>query len=465
MQDNQQHSQAENSSGMSRIERRASVSLAAIMATRMLGLFMILPVFALYAESLPDATPFLIGLAIGIYGLTQALLQIPFGMASDKFGRRVMITIGLILFALGSVVAGSSDSLMGIILGRALQGAGAVAAVIMALTADLTREEQRTKAMAIIGMSIGGAFTLALVVGPLLDSWVGISGIFWFTAGLAVVAIVILWTQVPEPAQSHMHHDAQLDPRLTLSVLADTQLLRLDAGILILHTILTSIFVVVPFVLRDSLGIEVALHSWVYLPVLLLSVGAMVPFIIIAEKKRKMKQIFVAAVSLLGITLLAMSQWYASATVFFVLLWLFFTAFNFLEASLPSLVSKTAPAARKGTAMGVYSSSQFFGAFIGGSAGGWLYGELGISGVFLFAAAMIAIWWLLAITMRSPTYLSNLVMTVRDLTAEQAKQLAVQLEQVTGVVEAVVIIDENEAYLKVDNKLLDREGLEQILPT
>ena len=465
MQDNQQSKQTESSSAMSRIERRASVSLAAIMATRMLGLFMILPVFSLYAESLPDATPFLIGLAIGIYGLTQALLQVPFGMASDKFGRRGMITLGLILFAIGSVVAASADSLMGIILGRALQGAGAVAAVIMALTADLTREEQRTKAMAIIGMSIGGAFTLALVVGPLLNHWIGISGIFWFTAGLALIAIVILWTQVPEPAQSHMHHDAQLDPGLTLSVLADTQLLRLDAGILILHSILTATFVVVPFVLRDSLGIQVEHHSWVYLPVLLFSAAAMVPFIIIAEKKRKMKQIFVGAVSVLGISLFAMSQWYASATVFFGLLWLFFTAFNFLEASLPSLVSKTAPAARKGTAMGVYSSSQFMGAFIGGSAGGWLYGELGISGVFMFAAAMIAIWWLLAVTMRPPTYLSNLVMAVSELTSEQAKALAVKLEKITGVVEVVVIIEENEAYLKVDNKILDTQALEQILPS
>lgn len=463
MQDNQQHSQANSSSGMSKTERRASISLAAIMATRMLGLFMILPVFALYAESLAGATPFLIGLAIGIYGLTQALLQIPFGMASDKFGRRGMITIGLVLFAAGSVVAAMADGLIGIIMGRALQGAGAVAAVIMALTADLTREEHRTKAMATIGMSIGAAFTLALVAGPLLNSWVGISGIFWFTAALAGLAIVLLWTQVPQPANSHMHHDAQLDPGLTLSVLADTQLLRLDAGIFILHTILTATFIVVPFVLRDSLGLEAATHSWVYLPVLLLSAAAMVPFIILAEKKRKMKQIFVSAVALLGLSLLAMSQWYEYSIAFFVLLWLFFTAFNFLEASLPSLVSKTVHAARKGTAMGVYSSSQFLGAFVGGSAGGWLYGELGISGVFVFASVMIAVWWILAITMRPPLYLSNIVMAVKNLTTEQASELALQLEKITGVVEAVVIIEEGEAYLKVDNKLLDREALEKTL--
>jgi len=466
MQNKEQQRMDNNSpSGMSPIERRASISLAAIMATRMLGLFMILPVFALYAESLPDATPMLIGLAIGIYGLTQALLQIPFGMASDKFGRRGMITLGLILFAVGSVVAASADSLMGIIVGRALQGAGAVAAVIMALTADLTREEQRTKAMAIIGMSIGSAFTLALVAGPLLNSWIGVSGIFWFTAILALLAIVILWTLVPQPTQSHMHHDAQLDPSLTLSVLGDTQLLRLDAGIFILHTILTATFIVVPFVLRDSLGIDVGLHSWVYLPVLVLSAGAMVPFIIVAEKKRKMKQLFVSAVTILGLSLLTMSQWYENAIAFFILLWLFFTAFNFLEASLPSLVSKTAHAARKGTAMGVYSSSQFLGAFVGGSAGGVLYGEFGIGGVFSFSALLIAVWWVLAITMRQPSYLSNLVMPVQNLDAAQASELAGKLETVAGVVEAVVLIEENEVYLKVDNKLLDRDTLQELIPS
>ena len=463
MQDKQQQRSSNSAPGMSRVERRASVSLAAIMATRMLGLFMILPIFALYAESLPDASPILIGMAIGIYGLTQALLQIPFGMASDKFGRRRMITLGLVLFALGSVAAATADSLAGIILGRALQGAGAVAAVIMALTADLTREEHRTKAMAIIGMSIGGAFTLALVIGPLLNSWIGVSGIFWFTAVLALLAIVILWTQVPQPVQSHMHHDAQLDPGLTWGVLKDSQLLRLDAGIFILHTILTATFIVVPFVLRDSLGIDSGQHSWVYLPVLLLSAGAMVPFIIIAEKKRKMKQIFVLAVTTLGITLFAMSQWYTHTVAFFALLWLFFTAFNFLEASLPSLVSKTAHAARKGTAMGVYSSSQFMGAFVGGSAGGWLYGEHGISGVFVCCALLIIVWWLLAVTMRAPSYLANIVMPVKDLDATQATELAAKLESVTGVVEAVVIIEENEAYLKVDNRLLDRKAVSQLI--
>jgi len=461
MRDGENIKSGQQADGMSAVERRASISLASIMATRMLGLFMILPVFALYAESLPDASPFLIGMAIGAYGLTQALLQIPFGMASDRFGRRRMITLGLLLFALGSVVAAMSDTLTGIIIGRAIQGSGAVAAVIMAFTADLTRESQRTKAMAMIGMSIGGAFTLALIAGPLLNNIVGVQGIFWLTAVLALAAIVILWTQVPHAAHAHTHRDAQLVPELTGSVLTNTQLLRLDVGILILHTILTAMFIAVPFVLRDYLGIDTGLHSWVYLPVLLLSAVAMVPFIIIAERKRRMKPVFVSAVAILGLSTFAMAQWYSNMWAFFVLLWLFFTAFNFLEASLPSLVTKTAPADRKGTAMGVYSSSQFIGAFIGGSVGGWVYGEAGISGVFVLSALLIGLWWLLALTMRPPSYLSSLVVAVHGLSQAEADELAVKLTQVAGVAEAVVIAEEDEAYLKVDNRVLDRDELSQ----
>jgi len=463
MQDGDDSKPAGQNDAMSSIERRASISLATIMATRMLGLFMILPIFALHAESLPDASPFLIGMAIGVYGLTQAIFQIPFGMASDRFGRRRMITLGLLLFALGSVVAALSESLTGIIIGRAIQGSGAVAAVIMAFTADLTRESQRTKAMAMIGMSIGGAFTLALIAGPLLNAVVGVSGIFWLTALLAFAGILILWTQVPHAAHAHTHRDAQLVPELTGSVLKNTQLLRLDVGILILHMVLTAMFIAVPFVLRDHLAIDADLHSWVYLPVLLLSAVAMVPFIILAERKRRMKMIFVSSIAVLGLSMVAMGQWFTQSWLFFFFLWLFFTAFNFLEASLPSLVTKTAPADRKGTAMGVYSSSQFLGAFIGGSAGGWVYGVAGISGVFMLSAALVGVWWILALTMRSPSYLSSMVVAVRELTQTEADELAKKLAQIPGVAEAVVIADEAEAYLKVDNRTLDREAVSQAI--
>lgn len=452
----------QQSTGMSPTERRTALSLASIMATRMLGLFMILPVFALYAKELPDASPTLIGLAIGAYGLTQAILQIPFGMASDRFGRKRVITIGLLLFAAGSVVAGMSDTLIGIIMGRALQGCGAVAAAVMALTADLTREEQRTKAMAMIGMSIGSAFALALVVGPLLNEAIGVKGIFWFTAVLAMGGIAVLWLLVPDPEHSTMHRDAELLPEQASGLLHDGQLLRLDAGILILHTILTATFVVLPFVLRDELGIAVAHHSWVYLPILFLSAVAMIPFIIVAERKQRMKPIFVGAVSVLGLSLLALSQWYTNMLALVVILWLFFTAFNFLEASLPSLVSKTAPAEKKGTAMGIYSSSQFFGAFLGGGVGGWAYGQFGVSGVFIFCAAMVGVWWVLAVSMRAPRYLSNLMFHLNEADSRPVEELNTILKAVTGVVDVAVVEDEGAVYLKVDNRRLDRGTLDKI---
>jgi len=451
-------------SNMTGGERRASASLAMIMATRMLGLFMIFPVFALYAdEKLADATPTLIGLAIGAYGLTQAVLQIPFGRASDRFGRKRMITIGLLLFALGSVVAAMADNIVWVIIGRALQGSGAVAAVIMALTADLTREEQRTKAMAMIGMSIGASFMLALVIGPLLNAWIGLPGIFWTTAVLAILAIAILWLRVPDPVHLHTHRDAELVPDLISSVITNTQLLRLDAGILILHAVLTACFITIPFILRDTLTIEPAYHSVVYLLVLLFSGAAMVPFIIIAEKYRRMKLIFSGAIALLGFSLLGMSQWYGHFVGFMVLLWLFFTAFNFLEASLPSLVTKIAPADHKGTAMGMYSSSQFIGAFIGGSGGGYLYQNYGAAFVFLISAGLLGVWWLLAVTMKAPRHLSSLVVNFHEFDAAQAHLLADKLMAVSGIAEAVVIAEEGVAYLKVDNRQLDRESLQALI--
>lgn len=448
---------------MTRTERRAAVSLAAIIMTRMLGVFMILPVFALYAEGLEEVTPLLVGTAIGIYGLTQALLQIPFGMLSDRYGRKRIITIGLLLFAAGSVVAAMADSIYIVILGRALQGSGAVAAAIMALTADLTREEHRTKAMAIIGMSIGVAFAASMVIGPLLNEYIGVSGIFWFTALLAGLAIVVLWTRVPTPAISRVHRDAELVPEATRSVLHDTQLLRLDAGILILHTILTASFVVLPLILFNQLGIETKYHGLVYLIVMVGAVMAMVPFIIIAERKRRMKQVFSGAVAIVGLAQLGLG-WNAFGLVGFVFfLWLFFTAFNLLEASLPSLVSKTAPADRKGTAMGVYSSSQFFGIFLGGILGGWLHGEYGVSAVFYMAALLAAVWFLLAVTMREPRYVRSMVVPVGEMNETQAQLLAKRLIGLKGVSEAIVIAGEGEAYLKVDGKLLDQQALSECL--
>jgi len=440
-------------------EKKAVSSLASIYALRMLGLFMILPVFALYAEQLEGMTPFLVGLAIGIYGLTQAILQIPFGMLSDRLGRKPMIILGLLIFAVGSVVAAMSDSIYGVILGRAIQGAGAIAAVIMALTSDLTREEHRLKAMAVIGMSIGMSFAFALVAGPLLDQWIGVDGIFWLTAVMAILGIVVLMSIVPTPAKSRFHRDTEPVPALFKSVLKDRQLLRLDFGILVLHMMLTATFVVMPLALRDFAGLAAADHWYVYFPVLVIALGLMVPFIIIAEKKRKMKQVFVGAIAGLIVAELLLVFAYQNLYGIVAALLIFFVAFNTLEASLPSLVSKTVKPDRKGTAMGIYSSSQFFGAFIGGALGGWLHGEFGIEAVFMMSASLAVLWFIAAMTMQNPSYLTSYMVRVGDVDEQRARVMEAKMATITGVTEIYIVPETGVAYLKVDLHGLDREAL------
>ena len=446
---------------MTPLEQKAAYSLASIFMLRMLGLFMILPVFSLYAEELEGSTPALIGLAVGIYGLTQAILQMPFGMLSDRIGRKPVIIAGLIIFAIGSVVAAMADTAIGVVIGRAIQGAGAIAATIMALAADLTREEHRLKAMAVIGMSIGVSFSVALIAGPVLNSWIGVAGIFWLTAILAIGGIAVVKYVVPDPKCSTFHRDAEPVPAQFKTVLADGQLLRLDFGIFALHMILTATFVVLPLALRDHASLAVESHWKIYLAVMVISMVAMVPLIIRAEKRRRMKQVFVSAVGVVGIAQLCLAGSYDSVTGIFVSLLLFFVAFNVLEASLPSLIAKTAPPDKKGTAMGVYSSSQFFGAFCGGVTGGWLYGTVGIESVFVFSAFIALMWFLLAISMRSPRYLGTHMINVGEISEEEATLLAARLTQVTGVAEVVVIAEDGVAYLKVDNHALDTEELEK----
>ena len=392
----------ETTEGISKGELRAAFSLGGIFSLRMLGLFMILPVFSLYAGELSGNTPLLTGLAIGAYGLTQALFQIPFGMLSDKIGRKAIIIFGLLIFAGGSVVAASSTSIYGVIAGRALQGAGAIAAVLMALLADLTREKQRTKAMAILGMSIGSAFILAMLLGPVLNAWIGVPGIFWLTAGLALSGIVITIFIVPNPIESRFHASAEPVPAMFGRVMRDRQLLRLDFGIFTLHMLITSSFIVLPLVLRDTVGFEPAKHWQLYLPVLLLSVAAMIPFIILAEKKGLRKEIFLGAIVILALSELGLTLFHQNLFTIALLLFLFFTAFNLLEAMLPSLVSSMTTSEIKGTALGVYSSSQFLGAFIGGGVGGWMLGAFGAAGVFASCAVMALLWSIVAAGMRLP---------------------------------------------------------------
>lgn len=392
-------------------ERRAVGSLALLYCFRMLGLFMVLPLLALYASDLADATPTMIGLALGIYGLTQAILQIPFGWLSDRVGRKPVIIFGLLLFALGSVIAAMADSMNGIILGRTLQGSGAIASTVMALVADLTREEQRTKAMALVGISIGLSFAVAMVLGPLVAAVGGLAGVFWFTAVLAAVGIGIVILLVPTPHSASGDHQEE-GARLGFigRGLVDAGLVRLNFGVFVLHFILVACFLVLPGVLEQTFGVDREQHWMVYLPVLLLSIVGMVPLMILAERGKRPRQMFLlgialifAAIGVLGFT--------ATNLLFYGGLWLFFVGFNYLEATLPSLVSKTVFAGGKGTAMGVYSSCQFMGAFAGGAGGGWLLDHLGSGVLTGVCLALAAGWWLVVQTAPVPKDVTNITPT------------------------------------------------------
>ncbi|HEX4153397.1 MAG TPA: MFS transporter [Steroidobacteraceae bacterium] len=439
---------------MEKQELRAVGSLAAVFSVRLLGLFMIYPVFADYARQLAGATSFKIGLALGIYGLSQGLLQIPFGLLSDRVGRKLMIVIGLILFGAGSAVAAASSTIDGVIVGRVVQGAGAVGSVILALVADLTGEESRTKAMAIVGLTIGGSFMLALVTGPVLSGLVGVAGIFWTMVALALVGIAITLFIVPRPLVLAVHRDAETVPSLLRSIIRNTELRRLDFGVFALHAMLTASFLRVPALLRSSLDVD-SRHQWmVYLPVLLVSVAVMVPAIIVAEKHRRMKTVFVAAVACLALSqCLFLAGSGAISTI--AAITVFFAGFNVMEASLPSLVTKTAPPAAKGTAAGIFSTSQFLGIFVGGVCGGWMLPKMGGDAVFVASLGLALIWLVVAATMKPPSYLTTKLLRISEAAPADGAELAARLRRVPGVHEAVVISQERLAYLKVDSRSYD----------
>lgn len=385
---------------MNSAEWRATAGLGGIYLVRMLGLFMVLPVFALFAGELPHASPAMVGLALGAYGLTQALLQIPFGMASDRFGRKFMMAVGLLLFAAGSLVAAWAPTIEWMVLGRLLQGSGAIAAVANALLADLTRESQRTKAMLLLGIGIGASFVVALVLGPVLDQWIGVRGIFLLTAGLALVCLPLLYLVVPAaPTPAATHAGILTDIR---TVTADRQLLRLDGGIFILHAILTALFVALPGVLKHQGGLAEGQHWMFYLPVMVGSLALTLPLVQIVEKRGQLKPAFVAAVGVIGASCAALAVWHHALMVIGLIMFIFFGAFNLLEASLPSLVSRSCARELRGAGMGVYSSSQFMGAFAGGAGGGLLAGQFGSTGVFAAASVLACVWLAFAAGLRAP---------------------------------------------------------------
>ncbi len=387
---------------MTAVERKAGIGLSSIFALRMLGLFLLLPVFAVHAQEIPgENAQLLAGLALGAYGFTQALFQLPYGTLSDRFGRKPVIAFGLTLFALGCIIAALSDTLYGIILGRALQGAGAVSAAVTALAADLTRDAQRTKIMAMIGVSISLVFAVSMVGAPVLYAAIGLSGLFWFTAILAVSAIVVLFRYVPDAPPLPRVRGGRL-----MEVLRNGPVMRLNIGIFFLHLIQMAMWVLIPSMLKQQ-GLDIGAHWKIYLPAVLASFVVMIPLIILAEKRGLMKQVFSASILILAAVQVGFFAYGKSLTALTLWLALFFVAFNVLEALLPSSISRVASGHTKGTALGIYNTLQSVGLFLGGLLGGALAQRYGGGTVFLACALLALIWFGLTATMRLSSFQSS----------------------------------------------------------
>lgn len=427
----------------------------------MLGMFMVLPVLTTYGMALQGASEALIGIAIGIYGLAQAIFQIPFGLLSDRIGRKPLIVGGLAVFVLGSIIAALSHSIWGIILGRALQGSGAIAAAVMALLSDLTREQNRTKAMAFIGVSFGITFAIAMVLGPIITHALGLNALFWMIALLATTGIVLTIWVVPNSNNHVLNRESGMVRGSFRKVLAEPKLLKLNFGIMCLHILLMSTFVALPGELAES-GFPAAEHWKVYLVTMLISFASVVPFIIYAEVKRKMKRVFLFCVALILIAEIVL--WGAGSHFWELIIGvqLFFLAFNLMEALLPSLISKESPAGYKGTAMGVYSTSQFLGVAIGGSLGGWVDGMFDGQTVFLVGALLTVLWLAVASTMKEPPYVSSLRVEIPpDITIDDT--LKQRLLAMDGVSEVLIAESEHSAYVKIDSKVTNRFEVEQAI--
>ncbi|MDN3503322.1 MFS transporter [Psychrobacter sp. 5A.1] len=436
---------------MNSVEKRAILGVGGIFALRMVGLFMIVPVFSVYGNHYAHATPFLIGLAVGIYGLGQAIFQIPMSLAADKFPRKPIIFLGLILFAIGGIIAANATDIYEVIIGRALAGSGAVSAVLMALLADVTREEMRTKAMATMGLTIATSIMLAFAFGPLLVGSLGISGLFWLTSGFAILAMLLL-VFVPTPLRVLKHNlDNKTIGQQLATVLKIGDLNRLHIGIFALHLTMTSIFVILPHQLNEVMGLSVRQQGLVYLPLLFIGFAVAIPFIIIAEKKRKMRQVFLGALALITAALAILALGSQAGIGIILGLLLYFMGFNLIEATIPSWISKRAPVANKATAMGISSSSQFFGAFVGGAMGGLLLSQPSLLAWGILAIIM-GVALLLIIPIAQPPYLSSTTVSIpKNVNMQDWSR---QMLAVDGVDELVVMAKEQVAYLKLDKTQL-----------
>jgi len=377
---------------MNSTERLFALKVSLIMSVRMLGLFMLFPVMSVYAADYDGSTPFLIGMAIGVYGLTQALLQIPFGYLSDRFGRKPILIIGLLIFLLGSIVAANASNIIFVVIGRALQGGGAISAVLMAFLADSIHEDNRAKANAFVGFQIGVAFMLSLIIGPIITSRIGLSGLFWVIGLLSIIAmLIVLSLQHSKPVNYY---------RLSFGAFKETltrELVALDFSVFSLHLILASGFIVMPLLIMDNQIVSMIDNWQLYLPAVLLSFIGMIPLIIISEKFKKTKYILLLSIFLLIVSQIIFFTSNLNFSVFLITLTIFFVAFNTVEAILPSLLSRTASASKRGLAMGIFSTSQFLGTFIGGAIGGLIYDIYDLNSVFLFTIFVAIIWWFMVL--------------------------------------------------------------------
>jgi len=450
-----------NDNKMTPVELRATWGLGTVFSLRMLGMFMVLPVLTTYGMALQGASESLIGLAIGIYGLAQAIFQIPFGLLSDRIGRKPLIVGGLLIFVLGSIIAASTTSIWGVILGRALQGSGAIAAAVMALLSDLTREQNRTKAMAFIGISFGVTFAIAMVLGPIITHALGLHALFWMIAVLASCGILITLLVVPNTPHHVLNRESGMVKGTIREVLMQPRLLKLNIGILCLHILLMSSFVALPGQFEQA-GFPAEQHWKIYLVTMLVAFVAVVPFIIYAEVKRRMKRVFICCVALI---LIAEIVLWGAGNHFWTLVigvQLFFLAFNLMEAILPSLISKESPAGYKGTAMGIYSTSQFLGVAIGGSLGGWIFDRFDAQTVFLMGAIVATLWLLLSSTMQEPPYVSSLRIVLTDKALNDPR-LEQKLKAQRGVSSVFIVPEERSAYIKIDSKVTSRVELEALI--
>jgi predicted MFS family arabinose efflux permease len=422
----------------------------------MLGLFMVLPVLALATADYPDFTPLMLGMTLGAYGLTQAILQIPLGLLSDRIGRHPVIIGGLLMFIAGSVVAALADTMAGLVFGRALQGTGAIASTLMALVADLTVEQNRSKAMAAIGGSIGFSFMLAMMLGPVLTANFGLSGVFWATALLGVIGVFVAFFLIPKAASMRRNRESMADTRQMKGLLTEPNLMRLNFGIFALHFALMAAFVAIPTMLSNELGINESNLPWVYLGLLGGGFFVMLPLMILAEKFGYQKLIFIVSVAIMALATAVLSGQRGPSLTPLMLL-IFFAGFNLLEATLPSWLSKMCPVGNRGTAMGIYSTSQFFGAFAGGLAGGWSLHEFGVDGLFVTITLILLIWAFVSVGLTSPRPLQTVVLSVGSM--EQQDFLKI-VSNVTGVEDILLLKGEHLAYVQVDRLQVDMPSLQ-----